>query len=97
MAAAVSVPPFCNSAPMRWSSTYDCHDILPSVAWYRGEGSLCKPDQRPPRADPPSEQRVHSKVSLRGVVNAVWLCRVRVRTDHQGLEKRQRRASSLRT
>jgi hypothetical protein len=45
MAAAVSVPPFCNSAPMRWSSTYDCHDILPSVAWYRGEGSLCKPDQ----------------------------------------------------
>jgi hypothetical protein len=49
-------------------------------------------------ADPPSEQQVHSKVSLRRAVDAVQRCGVeRDRTDHQGLEKRQRRASSLRT
>ena len=42
-----------------------------------------------PRADPPSEQQVHSKVSLRRAVNAVQRCGVgRVRADHQGLEKR---------
>jgi hypothetical protein len=41
------------------------------------------------RADPPSEQQVHSKVSLRRAVNAVQRCGVgRARADHQGLEKR---------
>jgi hypothetical protein len=41
------------------------------------------------RADPPSEQQVHSKVSLRRAVDAVQRCGVAcVRTDHQGSEKR---------
>jgi hypothetical protein len=41
------------------------------------------------RADPPSEQQVHSKVSLRRAVDAVQRCGVGcVRADHQGLEKR---------
>jgi hypothetical protein len=52
----------------------------------------------PPRADPPSKQQVHSRVSLRRAVDAVQRCGV-VRTALRApvAVQRQRRASSLRT